>query len=151
MESNYLVVFSSVAGSLVLAVLIGWIVLSNRLNRLNDFAIRLNNEVATKAQPKQIESAVATAEGSRARIDTAILELGKFKEGVHSEMQRFYAIMRRSERAAGFVKGAQPEAQPPESEFPDVIPGSAVKKPDEDEVESKASLRERARAAGLKI
>ncbi len=151
MESSYLVVFSSVAGVLVLAVLMGWIILSNRLNRLSDFAIRLNNEFSTKAQPKQIESAVATAEGSRARIDTAILELGKFKEGVHSEMQRFYAIMRRSERAAGFVKGQQPDPQPTEPEFPDVIPGSAVKKPEEDEVESKASLRERARAAGLKV
>ncbi len=151
MESSYLVVFSCVAGSLALAGLITAVVLFTRQNRLNDFAIRLNNELATKSQPKQLESAVATAEGSRARIDTAILELGKFKEGVHSEMQRFYAIMRRSERAAGFVQGQQPAAQPTEQEFPDVIPGSAVKKPDDEEVESKQSLRERARAAGLKV
>ncbi len=66
-------------------------------------------------------------------------------------MQRFYAIMRRNEKAAGFVQGQQSAPGPPESEFPDVIPGSAVKKPDDEEVESKASLRERARAAGLKV
>ncbi len=151
MESSYLIVFSSVAGCLVLAILITNVILFNRQNRLNDFTIRLNNEVATKSQPKQLESAVVTAEGSRARVDTALLELGKFKDQIHSEMQRSYAIMRRNEKAAGFVAGQQSTAQPPESEFPDVIPGSAVKKPDEDEPETKASLRERARAAGLKV
>ncbi len=151
MDSTYLVVFSSVAGSLALTILILAVVLFNRQNELRHYVVRLSNEVLEKAPPKQLEAADQTAEGSRARIDTALLELGKFKEGVHSEMQRFYAIMRRSERAAGFVKGQQPEPAPPESEFPDVIPGSAVKKPDEDEVESKASLRERARAAGLKV
>ncbi len=151
MESSYLVVFSSVAGCLVLAILITNVILFNRQNRLNDFTIRLNNEVATKSQPKQIESALAKAEGSSARVDTAVLELGKFKEQIHSEVQRYYAIMRRNEKAAGFVQGQQSAPAPPESEFPDVIPGSAVKKPEEDEVESRASLRERARAAGLKV
>ncbi len=151
METSYLVVFSSVSGVLALAILITAGYLVNRLNQLREFGIRLNNELATKSQPKQIEQALATAEGSRARIDTALLELGKFKEGVHSEMQRFYAIMRRNEKAAGFVQGQQSAPGPPESEFPDVIPGSTVKKPDEEEVESRASLRERARAAGLKV
>ncbi len=151
MDSTYLVVFSSVTGSLALGILILAVVLFNRQNQLRQYVVRLSNEVLEKAPPKQLEQAVATAESSRARMDTQLLELGKFKEGVHSEMQRFYAIMRRNEKAAGFVQGQQSQPGPPESEFPDTIPGSAVTKPEVDEVETKASLRERARAAGLKV
>jgi len=151
MENSYLIVFSSVSGVLALAILISVVYLVNRQNQLREYISRLSVEVVERTPPKQLEAAVATAEGSRARIDTALLELGKFKEGVHGEMQRFYAIMRRNEKAAGFVQGQQSAPGPPESEFPDTIPGSTLKKPDDEELESKASLRERARAAGLKV
>ncbi len=150
MDTSYLVGFSIVAGAIVLLSILSSLFCWVRLNRLWDFSVRLNNELAEKTPPKQIEKALATAEGARARIDTALLELGKFREGVHGEMQRFYAIMKRNEKAAGFVPGQLPP-QGKEAEIPDEISASDLKPvtPAQEDKISKADLRKRAREAGL--
>lgn len=149
MESSYLVIFSVVGGALlllsVLVAVIGW----NRVSALHQRQEELLAMLTTQALPKQLEKAMVTAEGSRDRVDTALLELGKFREGVHGEMQRFYAIMRRNEKAVSTV--APPGSSPADGgDPPDEISVSALKGSDtEPEMVSKAELRKQARAAGL--
>lgn len=149
MESSYLVVFSVVASCLLLLSILITLILLARIAGVDDRQDVLEANMAERAIPKQLEKALATSESSRDRIDTALLELGKFREGVHGEMQRFYAIMRRNEKAAGFVQGQQ-SAQVDEPQHPDVIPsGSIDQSPAEGEPISKVELRKQARAAGL--
>lgn len=152
MESSYLVVFSCVAGALLLISVLTTLICWARISALDDGETELVKLISEKAQPKQLEQALATAESSRSRIDTALLELGKFKEQVHSEMQRFYAIMRRNEKAAGFVEGQQ-TGSPAAAETPDEISPSDLKPPegelDDRGRETKGELRKRAREAGL--
>lgn len=149
MESSYLVVFSVVASCLLLLSVLITLILLARIHSVDDRQDLLEVNMAERAVPKQLEKALATAESSRDRIDNAVLELGKFKDGVHGEMQRFYAIMRRNEKAAGFVQGQQ-AGQPDVQEHPDEIPAASLG-PTADETEpiSKADLRKQARAAGL--
>jgi len=151
MESTYVVVFSCVAGGVLLVSLLISGTLWARLSAVDDRQEALAREVLKEASPKQLEKALALAEGSDNRISTALLELGKFKEQVHSEMQRFYAIMRRNEKAAGFEKtttSTETEPAPPDEISVDSLkeqPGAG----DNPERSSKADLRARARAAGL--
>ncbi len=149
METTYLVVFSIVAGAFLLLAVLITLIGASTLKGLRGDVEDLSVEMKTTIPPKQLEQAIVTAEGSRARIDTALIELQKYKEGVHGEMQRFYGIMRRNEKAAvGAI--AQPSADPG-SEVPDEIALSSLKKDDEEEPEkiSKAELRKLAREAGL--
>ncbi len=149
MESSYLVVFSVVACCLLLLSVLSTLICWARIHSVDDRQDLLEVNMAERAVPKQLEKALATAESSRDRIDNAVLELGKFKDGVHGEMQRFYAIMRRNEKAAGFVQGQQ-AGQPEVQEHPDVIPAASLEPvADETEPISKAELRKQARAAGL--
>ncbi len=152
MESSYLVVFSCVGGALLLVSVLSTLILWARISALDDGETELVKLINEKAAPKQIEQALATADSARSRIDTALLELGKFRDQVHSEMQRFYAIMRRNEKAAGFVEGQQAlgSTKPPEAETPDEISASDLKPaPETEGRESKVELRRRARQAGL--
>ncbi len=148
MESSYLVVFSVVAGALlvltILTTLIGYSRLSAMKERQDDLSVQLT----TQALPKQLEKAVITSESSRDRVDNALLELQKYREEVHREMQRFYGIMRRNEKTAlvGRVEAPDDGA----SEIPDEIAASSLKKESEEEEPiSKAELRRQAREAGL--
>lgn len=149
MESSYVVVFSCVAGGLllvsILSTLIGWARLKGVEERLEAVA----REMLTKSEPKQLELAQASASSAQSMVQTALLELGKYKEQVHGEMQRFYAIMRRNEKASGFVPGQQ--AAPAAVEVPDEISAASLQPVDEDGGEpiSKATLRKKARDAGL--
>jgi len=150
MESSYLVVFSVVGGALlllsVLIALIGW----SRVSALHARQEELLSLLNTQVIPKQLEKAVVVAEGSRDRVDTALLELAKFREGVKSEMQRFYSIMRRNEKAAAVVElpGSAPEENIPDEISASALPGSQVDQDTKEQI-SKADLRKQARDAGL--
>ncbi len=148
METTYLVVFSIVAGAFLLLGVLITLIGASTLKGLRGDVAELSIEMSTKIPPKQLEQAIVTAEGSRARIDTAMIELQKYKEGVHGEMQRFYGIMRRNEKAATQVVG-RAEA-PDDGAIPDEIALTSLKK-DEEQTEqvSKAELRRLAREAGL--
>lgn len=152
MESPAIIVFSCVAGGVLLVSLLISGTLWARLSAVDDRQEALAREVLKEATPKQLERALATAEGADARMNNAVLELGKFKEGVHAEMQRFYAIMRRNEKAAGFVQqptttSAEDSAPPPDEVSVDSLD---KKKPVGSGRDlSKAELRQKARDAGL--
>lgn len=149
MESSYLVVFSVVAGALlllfVLTTLIYWARLSAVVERQDDLTRVLHDQ----APQKQIEKAVITSEGTRDRLDSALLELQKYREGIHGEMQRFYGIMRRNEKSANALS-AQGSPEAAGSELPDEITVDSLKTSEEEDAPvSKADLRKQARAAGL--
>lgn len=150
MESTVIVVFSCVAGGVLLASLLMSGVLWARLSAVDDRQEALAKEVIKETAPKQIEKAIVTAESSRDRIDNALLEMVKFKDQIHAEMQRFYAIMRRNEKSQGFEKQASITAAETDPSPPDEVSAASFKtKPETEEIESRESLRARARAAGL--
>lgn len=150
MESTSIVVFSCVAGGVLLASLLMSGVLWARLSAVDDRQEALAREVVKETTPKQLEKALATAEGSRDRIDNALLEMSKFKDQIHAEMQRSYAIMRRTEKSALFEKATTSSSTETESTPPDEVSVDSLKKSEAiPERESKADLRARARAAGL--
>ncbi len=150
MESTIIVVFSCVAGAVLLASLLMSGVLWARLSHVDERQEALAKEVIKETAPKLIAQAVSTAESSRDRIDNALLELVKFKDQIHGEMQRFYAIMRRSEKASGFEKQATIAAAETDSTPPDEVSAASFASTAEpEERESRESLRKRARAAGL--
>jgi len=150
MESSYVVVFSCVGGAILLISLLTTGVLWARLSAVDVRQEALAREVLKESSPKQLEKALATAEGADIRISTAVLELGKFKDQVHAEMQRFYAIMRRNERAAAGQNSSFSKSTEEESAPPDEISVDSLKKTsDVPENETKSELRARARAAGM--
>lgn len=149
MESSYVVVFSCVAGALLLVSILSTLILWARVSAVEDRQAEFLVEMLEKAPPKQLESAVAGAANAQSMVQTALLELGKYKEQIHGEMQRFYAIMRRNEKASGFVQGEQPSTTPA-AETPESISAASLNpQVDEDAPVSKAELRKQARAAGL--
>lgn len=150
METTYLVVFAIVAGSLLVLSILSTLFCLVRLNELAERVLVLRKEQHEQAPQKQIEKAVITAEGARDRIDTALLELSKYREGIKGEMQRFYAIMRRNEKAASVVDSQGPPTQDQGSSVPDEVDASSFKGEEKAEEQiSKADLRKAARAAGL--
>ncbi len=152
MESTYIVVFSCVAGAMLLVSILTTGVLWARLSAIDDRQESLAREVLKASPPKQLEKALATAEAADGRIGSAVMELGKFKDQVHAEMQRFYAIMRRNEKASVFQKQPTSGSTEGESAPPDEVSVESLKKSEgatPPERESKADLRQRARAAGL--
>jgi len=148
MENTEIVVFSCVIGAVllvsVLSTLFVWV-------RLRDVAYRLDatvHEMLTKSSPKQLESANAAAQSAMAIVQTQAQELSKYKDQIHGEMQRFYAIMSRNEKALKKQEATMPteaESGPPDevdaaSFNPDPPPGHEI---------SKHELRALARKAGL--
>jgi hypothetical protein len=102
-----------------------------------------------KSEPKALELALAKAEGTAARVDNALLELGKFREGIHGEMQRFYAIMRRNEKA---IREQETQETPDKDEPPDEISVADLKRPVTPEGQmTRAELRQLARERGSRI
>ena len=141
------VVFVAVLALSILTTRVLW----NRVSDLRDHVRALQITFQEKAEPKELQRAIAVAEGSADRIDNAVIALEKFKNGVRGEMQRFYGIMRRNEKAFGrTVEGV---LEKKEEEYPDEIPaGDLAPKEDEAPEEiSKAELRRQAREAGMKI
>ncbi len=150
MESTPIVVFSCIAGAILLVSLLMSGVLWARLSAVDDRQEALAREVIKESSPKQLEKALAVAEGSRDRIDNALLEMSKFKDQIHAEMQRAYAIMRRNEKASAFGQSTSTPSTETESAPPDEVSVDSLKPKEEPpERESKADLRARARAAGL--
>ncbi len=151
MESTYIVVFSCVAGSILLISVLTTGVLWARLSAVDDRQEALGREVLKATPPKQLEKAMAMAEGTRDRVDNSMMDLSKFKDQVHGEMQRFYATMRRTEKV--FEKQSTSASAEIESAPPDEISVERLRKSEgatpPDERESKSDLRKRARAAGL--
>jgi len=109
----------------------------------------VEDQIQEKAEPKALERARAVAEGAADRVDAATVELRKFKEGIHAEMQRFYGIMRRNEKT--LERQAVAEQSSDEEETPDEIPASAFQKPSKEEEMSRAELRALARSRGHRI
>lgn len=149
MESSSIVVFSCVAGGLFLLFSVLALIFWARVAALEDAQDQHFEALQAKAEPRALEQALATAESAAQRVDNAVIQLQKFREGVHSEMQRFYAIMRRNEKTFG--KTIDVEKEEGES-YPEEIPVSAVGKTVEtEEPISKADLRRKAREAGMRI
>lgn len=149
METAYLVVFSVVASVLFLFFFVSHFTLARRLNDLanleNDRWITLNEHT----EPKEVQRAVTVAESCAARVDAAAIGLEKFKEQIHREMQRFYGIMRRAEKAESSNFGS-PEK---EEDVPtEIDPADLKKNPiDDGGRKSKAELRAIAREKGIAI
>jgi len=106
-------------------------------------------EMLSKSQPKQLESANAAAHSAQSMVQNALQEIAKFKDQIHAEMQRFYAIMSRNEKA---VKKQESTTHPQEdaSGPPDEVDASSFSpEPPPGHEISKAELRALARKAGL--
>lgn len=102
-----------------------------------------------KSEPKALQDALAKSEGTAARVDNALLNIEKFREGIHSEMQRFYAIMRRNEKA---LEKGQAEETAENSGPPDEIPVESLRKQQTEEDQlSRAELRKLARDRGHRV
>jgi len=146
MELTYLVVFSTIAAVYLLLGLLLFFVLWSRLNSVDEQIDVLEDQVPAE----QVTRAVAIAEGSADRVDNAVTALGKFREGIHSEVQRLYGIMRRQEKSADRLEAAQQE---PEDEVPtEIDPAQLQSKEEEPSKEmSKAQLRELARKRGVQV
>jgi hypothetical protein len=124
----------------------GYIVLSNRLNRVEDLEEQRYSEMAERAEPKELQRALTVAESSAARMDASALGLEKFKEQIHREMQRFYAIMRRTENSATLAAGKHEE-----EEVPTEIDPADLKRSATDGPKTKQELRAIAREKGILI
>jgi len=108
-------------------------------------------QVIVKSTPKQLEQANAAAQSAQQIVLSAVQELAKYKDQIHGEMQRFYAIMSRNEKAVKKME-PQPSGSPPDAEPPEEISASAFDaKPDTPPGHelSRAELRAMARKAGL--
>ncbi len=145
--SLVLTVIGSVAGLSFLSNLFLWVAL--RAAEARNFATA--EELFKKSTPKQLESANAAAQSAQQLVQTTCQEIAKFKDQIHGEMQRFYAIMSRNEKA---VKKQEASVAPdaPEEGIPDEISASAFEskpEPPPGHEISKAELRAMARKAGL--
>ncbi len=149
MENTYVVVFSCVIGAVLLVSVLSTLFLYARLHGLEDRLQATAQEMLTKSSPKQLESANAAAQSAQAIVQTTVQEIAKFKDQIHGEMQRFYAIMSRNEKAVkkqaenlspSGEAGLTPDEVDAASFNPEPPPGHEI---------SKATLREMARKAGL--
>lgn len=149
MTPTEIVVFSCVIGAVLGLSTLITLNLQSRLNYLRD---KIDNELvnmAAQATPKQLESANAAAQSAQAIVQTSVQEIAKFKDQIHSEMQRFYAIMSRNEKAVKKQEANLPPSSDA-SEVPEEIDASAFNpEPPPGHEISKSDLRALARKAGL--
>ncbi len=149
MESSYIVVFSCVIGAVLLVSTLSTLIVWARVRGVDERLDATVQELLTKSTPKQLESANAAAQSAQAIVQTSVQELAKFKDQIHSEMQRFYAIMSRNEKA---VKKQESATMPSEVEStnPDEVDSASFNpEPPPGHEISKADLRALARKAGL--
>jgi len=149
MDSSYVVVFSCVIGGVLLVSVLSTLILGSRLNGVGRRLDATVHEMITKSTPKQLESANAAAQGAQTMVQNALQELAKFKDQIHSEMQRFYAIMSRNEKAVRKQESATMPSEPADSPPDEVDAGSFNPEPPPGHEVSKADLRAMARKAGL--
>jgi len=149
MESTEIVVFSCVIGAVLLVSVLSTLIVWWRVRGVDDRLDATVREMLTKSSPKQLESANAAAQSAQAIVQTTVQEISKFKDQIHGEMQRFYAIMSRNEKA---VKKQEANHMPVEeaSGPPDEVDASSFSpEPPPGHEISKADLRALARKAGL--
>ncbi len=149
MDTYAIVVFSCVIGGVLLVSILSTLIVVARVRGVEERLDATVREMLHKAQPKQLESANAAAHSAQSMVQTTLQEIAKFKDQIHGEMQRFYAIMSRNEKAVkkqeSAVMPSDDASTPPDevdaSSFnPDPPPGHEI---------SKADLRALARKAGL--
>ncbi len=149
MENVTIIVFSCVIGAVLVISVLSSLFLLVRLKGVDDRLEATVHEMLTKSTPKQLESANAASQSAQAIVQTTVQEIAKFKDQIHGEMQRFYAIMSRNEKA---VKKQELAITPVEEAAgpPDEVDASSFSpQPPEGHEISKAQLREMARKAGL--
>jgi len=124
MESTEIVVFSCVIGAVLLVSVLSTLFVWVRVRGVDDRLDATVHEMLSKSSPKQLEAANAAAQSAQAIVQTTVQEISKFKDQIHGEMQRFYAIMSRNEKA---VKKQEQTLQPSAeaSEVPDDVDASA--------------------------
>ncbi len=149
MESNEIVVFSCVIGAVLLVSVLSTLFVWVRVRGVDDRLDATVHEMLSKSSPKQLESANAAAQSAQAIVQTTVQEISKFKDQIHGEMQRFYAIMSRNEKA---VKKQEANLSPSAeaSDVPEEVDASAFNpEPPPGHEISKSELRALARKAGL--
>ncbi len=149
MESTEIVVFSCVIGGVLLVSVLSTLIVWARVRGVDDRLDSTVHEMLSKSEPKQLERANAAAVSAQAIVQTSVQELSKFKDQIHAEMQRFYAIMSRNEKA---VKKQESQALPSDdaSTVPEEVDASSFSpEPPPGHEISRAELRELARKAGL--
>jgi len=149
MENVEIIVFSCVIGAVLVISVLSSLFLLVRVKGVDDRQEATVREMLTKSQPKQLESANAAAHSAQAMVQTSVQEIAKFKDQIHAEMQRFYAIMSRNEKA---LKKQEQQPMPSEDATgpPDEVDASSFSpKPPPGHEISRSELRELARKAGL--
>ncbi len=149
MESTEIVVFSCVIGGALLLSVLSTLVVWARVRGVDERLDATVQELLAKATPKQLESANAAAHSAQSMVQTALQDLSKFKDQIHSEMQRSYAIMARNERA---VKKQESQVAPiaEDASTPDEVDAASFNPaPPPGHELSRAELRGLARKAGL--
>ncbi len=149
MENTTIVVFSCVIGGVLLLSVLSTLFLLSRLNGVDTRLEATVHEMLKQSPPKQLESANAAAQSAQSMVQTTLQEIAKFKDQIHGEMQRFYAIMSRNEKA---VKKQESATMPSEDANtpPDEVDASSFNpEPPPGHEISKADLRALARKAGL--
>jgi len=149
MEPIEIVVFSCVIGAVLVVSVLSTLIVSRAIASVDTRLDATVREMLTKSQPKQLESANAAAQSAQAIVQTTVQEISKFKDQIHGEMQRFYAIMSRNEKA---VKKQEATTMPSEdaSPPPDEVDASSFNpEPPPGHEISKQELRALARKAGL--
>ncbi len=149
MENVEIIVFSCVIGAVLLVSVLSTLIVWSRVKDVDQRLEATVHEMLTKSSPKQLESANAAAHSAQAMVQTSIQELSKFKDQIHGEMQRFYAIMSRNEKA---VKKQELTNMPSEDATgpPDEVDASSFNpEPPPGHEISKSDLRALARKAGL--
>ncbi len=149
MGNTEIIVFSCVIGALALVSVLITLILYARIRGVDERLDATVQELLTKSSPKQLESANAAAHAAQSMVQTTLQEIAKFKDQIHGEMQRFYAIMSRNEKA---VKQQSATHNPSVEETgpPDEVSASSFSpQPPPGHEISKADLRELARKAGL--
>ncbi len=149
MENTTIIVFSCVCGALLCISVLSTLILWARLSAVDDRLELFAEQSLKESTPKQLESANAAAHGAQAMVQTSVQEIAKFKDQIHAEMQRFYAIMSRNEKA---VKKQENQPVPREEDVgpPDSVDASSFNpEPPPGHEISKADLRALARKAGL--
>jgi len=111
MESYEIVVFSCVIGAVLLVSVLSTLIVARAIASVDGRLDATVEQMLKQSQPKQIESANAAAQSAQAIVQTTVQEISKFKDQIHGEMQRFYAIMSRNEKA---VKKQELQSMPSE-------------------------------------
>ena len=149
MENTAIVVLSCVIGAVLVVSVLSTLIVARAIASVDGRLDATVHEMLTKSQPKQLESANAAAHSAQAMVQTSVQEIAKFKDQIHAEMQRFYAIMSRNEKA---IKKQESTTMPVEEATgpPDSVDASSFSpEPPPGHELTKVELRAMARKAGL--